>query len=142
MKNVSESNSDIKFVVWTGWVLLKELSCFRKIKTFLFKYDSDDLSHASEDVFTKEETLKTISNISSMLSTIGSFFLTLRIRISILYISTGLPVFPSLGNHDIIPKNQYPTPDTSDSWTDYYDQDRFRFLNGISEKIFFQFKSI
>ena len=41
-----------------------------------------------------------------------------------------------MGNHDIIPKNQYPTPDTSDSWTDYYEQDRFRFVNGIPE-IFF-----
>ena len=59
----------------------------------------DDLSHADEEIFSKEETLDTIRNISRELDNIG------------------LPVYPSLGNHDIVPKNQFPTPD---SWTEYY----------------------
>ena len=59
----------------------------------------DDLSHANEDIFSKEETLDTIRNISQELASIG------------------VPVYPSLGNHDIVPKNQFPTPD---SWTEYY----------------------
>ena len=67
MKNVTDSYPDtIDFIVWTG----------------------DDLSHAPEDVFTKDETLNTIATISQQLA------------------SVNLPVFPSLGNHDIIPKNQ------------------------------------
>ena len=59
-------------------------------KWFLKKlqYISDDLSHGPEEIFSREETLETINVISGELSTIG------------------LPVFPSLGNHDIIPKNQ------------------------------------
>ena len=67
MKNVTDSSRDeIDFIVWTG----------------------DDLSHAPEEVFTKDETLTTITTISQELA------------------SVKLPVFPSLGNHDIIPKNQ------------------------------------
>ena len=48
----------------------------------------DDLSHAPEDVFTREETLNTVRTVTSELARVG------------------LPVIPSLGNHDIIPKNQ------------------------------------
>ena len=55
--------------------------------------DRDDLSHADEDIFSKEETLDTIRNISQELGSIG------------------LPVYPSLGNHDIVPKNQVPHHD-------------------------------
>ena len=95
-------------------------------------------SHMHQKMFSQKRRLSIPSPIFPVCYQLLVGFLTLGIRISILYISTGLPVFPSLGNHDIIPKNQYPTPDTSDSWTDYYDQDRFRFVNGI----FFQVKSI
>merc|ERR1712126_188018 len=73
MKNMTNKNQDIKFIIWTG----------------------DDLSHGPEEVFSREETLETINIISAELATIG------------------LPVLPSLGNHDIIPKNQYPTNDTN-----------------------------
>ena len=67
MKNITDAARDeIDFIVWTG----------------------DDLSHAPEEVFTKQETLDTIAIISQQLA------------------SVNLPVFPSLGNHDIIPKNQ------------------------------------
>ena len=48
----------------------------------------DDLSHAPEDVFTREETLNTVRTVTSELARVA------------------LPVIPSLGNHDIIPKNQ------------------------------------
>ena len=69
MKNLSlseEYKDLVDFIVWTG----------------------DDLSHAPEEVFTKQETLETIETISRELSQLN------------------LPVYPSLGNHDIIPKNQ------------------------------------
>ena len=49
---------------------------------------SDDTAHANESVFTREEVLETIRVISEKIGTVG------------------LQVFPSLGNHDIIPKNQ------------------------------------
>ena len=48
----------------------------------------DDTAHAEESVFTREEVLETIKVISENIATVG------------------LPVFPALGNHDIIPKNQ------------------------------------
>ena len=48
----------------------------------------DDTAHADESVFTRDEVLDTIEVISAKISSIG------------------LPVFPALGNHDIIPKNQ------------------------------------
>ena len=69
MKKLSlseEYEDQVDFIVWTG----------------------DDLSHAPEDVFTKQETLDTIETISRELSQLN------------------LPVYPALGNHDIIPKNQ------------------------------------
>jgi len=62
-------------------------------------WTGDDTAHADESVFTRDEVLDTIEVISAKISSIG------------------LPVFPALGNHDIIPKNQFPTPD---SWTTYY----------------------
>ena len=81
----------------------------------------DDLSHAPEDVFTREETLDTVRLVSRELARVG------------------LPVLPSLGNHDIIPKNQvrkssllsinqllpqYPTHnnDGDEVWSDYYNE--------------------
>ena len=51
-------------------------------------YASDDLSHGPEDIFSREETLATLGRVSLELARVG------------------LPVLPSLGNHDIIPKNQ------------------------------------
>jgi len=66
-------------------------------------WTGDDTAHANESVFTREEVLETIRVISEKIGTVG------------------LQVFPSLGNHDIIPKNQFPTPDLEDSWTTYYD---------------------
>ena len=51
-------------------------------------YASDDLSHGPEDIFSREETLATLERVSLELARVG------------------LPVLPSLGNHDIIPKNQ------------------------------------
>ena len=53
-----------------------------------FLISRDDLSHAPEEVFTRKETLDTVRTVTKELA------------------SVGLPVMPSLGNHDIIPKNQ------------------------------------
>ena len=84
MKSVTEANSDIDFIVWTGY----SLSCIFSHYQPGFLIFRDDLSHAPEDVFTREETLDTVRTVTSELARVG------------------LPVMPSLGNHDIIPKNQ------------------------------------
>ena len=62
---------------------------FLAVNTIL-AYDliSDDTAHANESVFTRFEVIETIEVISEKIATVG------------------LPVFPALGNHDIIPKNQ------------------------------------
>jgi len=67
-------------------------------------WTGDDTAHANESVFTREEVIDTIRVISEKIGTVG------------------LQVFPSLGNHDIIPKNQFPTPDLEDAWTTYYQE--------------------
>jgi len=67
-------------------------------------WTGDDTAHANESVFTRDEVIETIKVISEKIAGVG------------------LPVFPALGNHDIIPKNQFPTSETHDSWTTYYDE--------------------
>ena len=67
-----------------GKVLMGDVSIDQQ-RFLIFR---DDLSHAPEEVFTREETLDTVRTVTRELA------------------SVGLPVMPSLGNHDIIPKNQ------------------------------------
>ena len=88
----------VEFVVWTG----------------------DDTAHANQSVFSQQE-VKTLcflpeNIVVQILDTIHA----ISSRIG----SVGLPVYPVLGNHDIIPKNQFPTPDgdSQPGWPEYYEQ--------------------